>query len=242
MLKCIERPPFRSAAIQTKEGKMNTSDKTLADKLIEDKRILRPAVPCDGEEILGIYAYYVKNTAASFEYDVPSLAEFTRRIEKTLEKYPYIVAVNGNEVVGYAYTGAFKERAAYDWAVETSIYVRQDMRSMGTGRKLYTALESLSRAQNILNMNACIAYPAAEDEYLTDGSVKFHEKLGYRRAGRFAKCGYKFGRWYDMVWMEKLIGYHTPNPDEVIPFPRLGLKVMGECGLTLKNENEEGLA
>ena len=92
---------------------------------------------------------------------------------------------------------------------------------MGIGRALYEALEKVSRAQNILNLNACIGYPEADDEYLTGNSVQFHGHMGYRMVGEFHKCGYKFGRWYNMVWMEKLLGEHGENPKEVIPFPAL---------------------
>ena len=122
------------------------------------------------------------------------------------------------EPVGYAYAGSFKERAAYDWAVETTVYVREDMKKHGIGRALYTALEEALAAQGILNLNACIAFPETEDEYLTTDSVRFHEKMGFNDVGRFHKCGCKFGRWYDIVWMEKHIGTHEENPAEVRSF------------------------
>ena len=173
---------------------------------------IRTAVRQDAEALLQIYAPYVKNTAITFEYDVPSVEEFARRISKVLQKYPYLVAEVNGEPVGYAYAGPFKERAAYDWAVETTVYVREDMKKSGIGRALYTALEEALAAQGILNLNACIAFPENEDEYLTRDSVKFHERMGFETAGRFHKCGCKFGRWYDMVWMEKLIGNHVENP------------------------------
>ncbi len=176
---------------------------------------IRTAVRQDAEALLQIYAPYVKNTAITFEYDVPSVEEFAGRISKVLQKYPYLVAEVNGEPVGYAYAGPFKERAAYDWAVETTVYVRENMKKSGIGRALYTALEKALSAQGILNLNACIAFPETEDEYLTTDSVKFHEKMGFETAGRFHKCGCKFGRWYDMVWMEKLIGEHVENPPAV---------------------------
>ena len=77
------------------------------------------------------------------------------------------------------------------------------------------------REQGFLNMNACIAYPEVEDEYLTKNSAEFHAHLGYRMVGSFTKCGYKFYRWYGMVWMEKLIGEHLENQPPVIPFPQI---------------------
>ena len=183
--------------------------------------IVRPAKPADAEEILEIYRPYVEKTAITFEYDVPSPEEFTARITNTLKKYPWIAAEKNGEILGYAYTGPFKERAAYDWAVETTIYIKESCQKTGVGRLLYQALENISRAQNITNLNACIACPETDDEYLTRNSAEFHAHMGYRPAGKFYKCGYKFGRWYNMIWMEKIIGRHMACPPMMIPFPKL---------------------
>lgn len=185
------------------------------------KKGIRVATPEDAEALLDIYAPYVTDTAITFEYEVPSLTEFRKRIRHTLERYPYLVMEQNGEILGYAYAGPFKERAAYDWAVETTIYVKQGMKKQGIGRKLYQALEDTLIRQNILNLNACIGYPTVEDEYLTRNSMEFHQHLGYRLVGQFYRCGYKFGRWYDMVWMEKLVGEHGVEPVRVKPFPEL---------------------
>ena len=182
---------------------------------------IRAATPDDAGELLAIYTPYVTNTAISFECEAPGLSEFQKRIENTLKRYPYLLAERDGEILGYAYTGPFIGRAAYAWAAETTIYLKEEKKKMGIGRALYEALEKVSRAQNILNLNACIGYPEAEDEYLTGNSVQFHGHMGYRMVGEFHKCGYKFGRWYNMVWMEKLLGEHGENPKEVIPFPAL---------------------
>ena len=194
---------------------------------------IRRATPADAAALLGIYAPYVEHTVITFEYLVPTVEEFRERIRYTLEKYPYILAEQEEtgEILGYAYTGPFKERAAYDWGVETTVYVKQDCKRGGIGKKLYTALEKVSAAQHILNMNACIGYPVEEDEYLTQDSAHFHEHLGYRLVGEFHNCGFKFGRWYDMIWMEKLIGIHTADPDPVIPFPELDELTLHGCGI-----------
>lgn len=183
--------------------------------------VIRAARVSDAQSLLEIYEPYVRNTAITFEYGVPELTDFRKRIENTLKKYPYIVAEADGEILGYAYTGAFKERAAYDWSAEVSIYVKKDKRGLGIGGKLYAALEEISRAQHILNLNACIAYADTEDEYLTNDSVTFHSHMGYKMVGKFHQCGYKFGKWYDMVWMEKMIGEHPANPAPVILFPDL---------------------
>ncbi|MDY2629676.1 MAG: N-acetyltransferase family protein [Lachnospiraceae bacterium] len=170
----------------------------------------------DAQQLLSIYAPYVENTPVTFEYEVPSLEEFRERILHTLEKYPYLVAVNqGNMILGYAYAGTFKARAAYNWAVETSIYLREDCRGAGIGGRLYAALENILKKQHIINLNACIAYP-------NPSSIAFHEKMGYRQVAHFTQCGYKQGRWYDMIWMEKMLGDHPENPEPVLLLSQVG--------------------
>jgi L-amino acid N-acyltransferase YncA len=187
----------------------------------------RTAELADTGRLLEIYAPYVRDTAITFEYEVPSLEEFTERIRHPLDRYPYIVAEQDGKILGYAYVGPFHERAAYDWAVETSIYVDRNVRHSGVGRGLYDVLEKVLRAMHILNLNACIAYPREADDHLTKNSAEFHAHLGYRLVGEFHDCGYKFGRWYDMIWMEKLIGEHTAHPEAVEAFPDVREKLVG---------------
>ena len=182
---------------------------------------LRVASPADAEALLAIYRPYVEKTAITFEYEVPSVAEFRRRIAATLKKYPYLVAVKNGRILGYAYTGAFVGRAAYDWSAETSIYVAENQRKSGLGKLLYQGLETISKAQHITNLNACIGYPVKKDPYLDKNSVEFHGHLGFRRVGTFHKCGRKFQTWYDMVWMEKMLGRHPAVTQPVIPFSKL---------------------
>ena len=188
---------------------------------MSEKIMIRTATINDAEAILAIYAPYVETTAITFEYEIPGIEEFRERIRNVLKKYPYLVAEAEGEIVGYAYAGPFKGRAAYDWAVETTIYVDRSRKRMGIGRKLYDKLEEALRKQGILNMEACIGYPETEDEYLTKDSVRFHEKLGYRMVGEFYKCGYKFSRWYNMVWMEKMIGEHQEKQPQIHPYSEI---------------------
>ena len=188
---------------------------------MEKELNIRTASEKDAAGLLEIYRPYVEHTAITFEYDVPTIEEFAKRITHTLKQYPYLVAEMDGRMIGYAYVSPFKERAAYDWAVETSIYVQKEAKRQGIGRRLYDRLEQLLQQQGILNVNACIAYPQVEDEYLTKDSVHFHEKLGYEMVGTFHQCGYKFGRWYDMVWMEKMIGKHKKDQPAIVPFPEL---------------------
>ena len=186
---------------------------------------IRIATPEDAFAIQNIYRYYVDNTAITFELEVPSVEEFQERITKTLERYPYLVAEEDGEVIAYAYAGIFYDRRAYDWSAEMSVYVRHDRRGSGAGGRLYRALESLLAEMGILNLNACIAVALKEDEYLTNASVDFHKHFGYKRVGEFHRCGYKFNRWYNMVWMEKMIGEHKSLQPEVKLFPEIQDKI-----------------
>ena len=170
--------------------------------------IVRKAVPEDAEKLLKIYSYYVEHTAITFEYDVPSSDDFRNRIETTLQNYPYLVLEENGKLLGYAYAGPFKSRAAYARSCEVTIYLYRDAKGHGHGRLLYEALEKELQNMGILNLYACIADPVAEDEYLTKNSEQFHSHMGYTKVGEFHKCGYKFQRWYNMIWMEKFIGEH----------------------------------
>lgn len=170
--------------------------------------VIRSASVNDAEALVNIYAYYVENTAITFEYEVPTVEEFQQRIANTLKKYPYLVAEKEGTILGYAYAGVFKDRAAYDWSAEVTIYLSHNATKCGIGRKLYEALETEMKKRGFLNLYACIGYPVEEDEYLTKNSAQFHAHLGYRFVGEFHQCGYKFERWYNMIWMEKLIGEH----------------------------------
>ncbi len=180
-----------------------------------DTILIRDATLSDAARILEIYSYYVENTAITFEYNVPSPAEFQARMRHTMERYPYLVIEKEGAIWGYAYAGTFYNRAAYDWTCEVTIYLDVNALKGGLGRKLYEALETRLKDMGILNLYACIALPQEEDEYLTRNSADFHAHLGYRTIGTFQKCGYKFGRWYDMIWMEKIIGEHLDKQPPV---------------------------
>lgn len=177
--------------------------------------LIRDARLDDAPALLEIYAYYIENTAVTYELEVPSAEEFRQRIEQTLLKYPYLVAESSGRIVGYAYAGRFHPRAAYDWSAELSIYIAKEFTHCGIGRKLYGALEKKLAQMGIVNLYACIASPDVPDEYLDGNSVEFHRHLGFRLAGTFHNCASKFGRWYSMVWMERLIGEHLPSPENV---------------------------
>ena len=183
---------------------------------------LRIATPEDGAALAEIYGYYVKNTAISFEYEAPDKDEFSRRIEHKLEKYPYIVAEIDGRPVGYAYASEFRERAAYDWDAELSVYVDKDERYNGVGQMLYTALIELLKAQNFVNLYAWITTPNPTSE-------KFHEKIGFSKLCEIPKVGYKNERWYGITWYCLSLSDGAPKP--IIPFPNLDRSHLTELSL-----------
>lgn len=191
---------------------------------MESQVTLRFAVPDDAAAIRSIYEPYVLNTAVTSEYYVPTEEEFRARITRTRERYPYIVAVKDGQIIGYIYASPLSPRHAYSWAAETSIYIRQNVRRTGAGSRLYKALSAICRKQNVLNLYARIAFADPEDEFLVNTSARFHEAIGFRKAAEFHRVFHKFGRWYNAIWMEKLLGDHDEGAmPEVIPFPELHL-------------------
>jgi len=186
----------------------------MSDKTIE----IRPAVSEDAPALLAIYAPYILNTAITYEYVVPTEEEFAGRIRRILEKYPYLVAEVNGKIVGYAYASAYGVRAAYDWTVETSIYVDQNAKGLGVGKALYQTLEACLAAQTVRTLVANIAWPEEGDPYLTRDSVAFHRHMGYELVGTLRNMGCKFGRWYHLAVMEKYMGLHNLDPAPIIPF------------------------
>lgn len=182
---------------------------------------VRNATLKDAMRILEIYDYYVKNTAITFEYNTPSLEEFQERMKKTMRRYPYMVVLKDGRIEGYAYADSFISRAAYDWSCEMTVYLDHNARKCGMGRIIYEALEKSLRDMGVINLYACIGYPEHNDEYLTTNSADFHAHLGFVKVGEFHKCGYKFDRWYNMIWMEKVIGRHEEKQPSIIPYPEL---------------------
>jgi len=169
-----------------------------------EKLEIRPVLSEDAKALLEIYAPFVRDTAISFEYEVPSLQEFSNRIENISQKFPYLVLCKDGLPIGYAYASTFHARAAYDKSVELSIYVKKNFHSKGYGRLLYKALESELKKRGFAVMYACIAASSRNpDKKLTDDSIKFHEKMGFENAGYFKNCAKKFGCWYNIVYMQK---------------------------------------
>lgn len=159
----------------------------------------------DAERLAEIYSHYVLNTAVSFEYEAPTAEEFRQRILHTKEKYPYLVCEKDGVVVGYTYASAYSVRDAYSWTATTSIYVDKDCRRQGIGSALYKELEERLRKQGIVNLLAGTAFCDEEDEFLTHDSFNYHSRMGYTKVAHMKGIGKKFGRWYDLVWMQKVL-------------------------------------
>lgn len=225
------------SVINTNTNINATSDKNTATDSIR----IRIAREADAAALLAIYAPYVTDTAISFECTVPDEGEFAGRIRNKLPHYPYLVAERNStdsentnrEILGYAYTSPFVGREAYSWAAETTIYLGSNGKGKGLGRRLYQVLEEISRRQNIKNLEACIGTVTSADDYLSNYSRDFHAHMGFRLVGEFHKCGRKFNHWYNMVWMEKIIGEHGENQLPVRPFTDLTDEELMACGISL---------
>lgn len=176
---------------------------------------IRAAVIGDAPEVLDIYGYYVQHTAITYEYDIPSLTEFQERMRHILEKYPYLVALKGERIIGYAYASPYHPRAAYGWNAEMAIYLDHNERGHNVGQRLYTLLEQILQEQGIVNAVALITPPMTKDDEAVYASMHFHEKMGYELAGRIENSGYKFERWFDTITMQKQL--NTP----VSPMPSI---------------------
>ena len=175
---------------------------------------IRPATVADLPRILEIYAPYVEHTAISFEYTVPTLAEFTDRFLGITAQFPWLVWEENGAVLGYAYGSLPFERAAYQWSAEASIYLCPEARGRGIGKSLYAALEEILKKQGYRKVYAIITTA-------NEASVAFHKAVGYRHTATFPDCGYKFGQWYGTVWLEKDLNTWPAPPQPPIPVTEL---------------------
>jgi len=158
-------------------------------------RTIRMATEGDAEGIAAVYAPYVRDTAISFEVVPPSGDAMRERIRALTAIYPWLVYADGETVLGYAYSGRHSERAAYEWSVDVSVYLRADAHRRGIGRALYTALLRMTAAQGFYNAYAGITLP-------NPSSIGLHESMGFRPVGVYHAVGYKLGVWHDVGWWE----------------------------------------
>ena len=167
--------------------------------------MIRVATAADVPAILDIYAPYILNSTATFEYDVPCLRSFTQRFSDITAQFPWLVWEEQGEILGYAYASRPYERAAFSWCAEPSVYIKPSAHRRGIATKLYAALEAILKDQGYQVLYALITEENTP-------SVALHRSLGYRHSVTFPHCGFKFGRWLGLIWMEKrLISVETPN-------------------------------
>jgi L-amino acid N-acyltransferase YncA len=173
--------------------------------------IIRLATPADAKGILDIYAPYITDTSYTFEMEVPSISEFGERIAGYLEHWPWLVCEIDGVIAGYAYGARYRERVAYQWCVESSIYIHDDYLRRGIATALYKALFEIFKRQGYTNVYAVINLP-------NEKSVTLHEKLGFEYFATYKNVGYKLGEWKNVGWWQLIINDYTYEPEPPVKF------------------------
>ena len=175
---------------------------------------VRFATPDDAADILKIYSEYILTKATTFETEVPTLDQFRHRIEQILIKFPWIVCRINNSLAGYTYASAFKEREAYQWSAECSVYLSHAFMNKGIGKILYKTLFPIIKYQGIRNVFAGIALP-------NDPSVHMHERLGFKPIAVYENIGYKLGQWHNVGWWKLQLNDYSTEPPPLLKFSEL---------------------
>ncbi|HSU28041.1 MAG TPA: GNAT family N-acetyltransferase [Chitinophagaceae bacterium] len=170
---------------------------------------IRMAKPGDAPGILDIYMPYIELTSFTFETEVPTQEEFEERIRTNLVNWPWLVAEQDEKIIGYAYATKYRERTAYQWSVECSIYIHDDFQKQGIGHKLYGALTAILKLQGFRNVYAVINLP-------NEKSVAFHESCGFAHFATYENVGYKLGKWKNVGWWRLIINEFNYEPWEPI--------------------------
>ncbi|HEY7311598.1 MAG TPA: arsinothricin resistance N-acetyltransferase ArsN1 family B [Gemmataceae bacterium] len=165
---------------------------------------IRLAALDDAKQVQAIYAPYCE-TPISFETEPPTVEEMRRRLEKILDPYPWLVCEDGEEILGYVYASQHRERAAYRWSVDTTVYVRQGRQRRGVGRALYTSLLAMLPLQGFVNAYAGVTLP-------NPASVGLHKAMGFRPVGVYEQVGFKDGSWHDVAWFQRLLRTWPDEP------------------------------
>ena len=168
--------------------------------------LIRLATASDAPAVQAIYAPYVRDTAISFEYDAPPVEEIRHRIASTSERYPYLVLEDRGEILGYAYASSLRGRRAYDWSIETTIYLRSDAVGRGMGRALYESLIPTLALLGYRQAYAGIALPNV-------ASVALHQRVGFTHLGTYERVGWKLGQWHSVGWWQRLLDAPEGEPD-----------------------------
>ena len=175
----------------------------------------------DIREVLSIYRPYVTNTPISFEYTVPSYRKFTKRVHKITATYPWIVAEINHQIVGYAYTGRFRERAAFAWDAEFQCILMKIFTDRVLDAGFIWRQKKISKLQGIYNIYSLVTSTAKN-------SIGFHEAMGFERAAELKNCGWKFDHWYGLIYFQKKIGDFEKVPEQTIPIEFIEGKTLAE--------------
>lgn len=175
---------------------------------------IRLITPADAEAALAVYAPYVLHTANTFEYEIPSVDDFRTKIEKITAQYPWLVCECDGEIVGYAYGSTHRERAAYQWSPESTVYISDKHHRKGIARVLYNTLFALLQHQGYINVFASVLVTNVN-------SVEFHRAYGFEEIGLFKNIGYKLGEWHTNLWFQYTLQEHVIDPSVPIPITKL---------------------
>jgi len=175
---------------------------------------VRMAKKEDASQILEIYSPSILTSTTSFETMVPSVADMQNRIEACLQKYPWIVCEVDGKIAAYVYASKHREREAYQWTCESSVYVHSDFKGKGIGGELYEALFQLLELQGFRNVYAGIALP-------NEASVRLHEKCGFVHFTTYENVGYKFGDWHTVGWWKLQVNDYDPEPPPPLKLSQL---------------------
>lgn len=177
--------------------------------------VLREASPLDSVKLLDIYRPYIEDTAISFEVQMPSVKEFGHRIEETQKRFPWLVIENDGAIAGYAYAGPHRSRCAYEWSVDSSVYVSSNFHQQGIGTRLYKELFEILKMQGVINIFAGITIP-------NHSSICFHESFAFNHIGTYKNVGYKLGKWWDVGWWQLVLQLPV-HPSPLVPYSELHL-------------------
>jgi len=181
--------------------------------------MIRLATPGDAESILSIYAPYIENTSFTFETETPTITQFAERINSYLINWPWLVYEINGKIAGYAYASRYRERTAYQWSVECSVYIHDDYQRKGLANALYTTLFELLKIQGFRNVYAVINLP-------NEKSVKFHENFGFEYFATYEKVGYKLGQWKNVGWWKLILNEFVNEPAAPIRFNEMEQSIL----------------
>lgn len=182
---------------------------------------IRIAGEKDASALLDIYTPYIKETAITFEYEIPPVEEFAGRIQTITRDFPWLICEIDGHTAGYAYASHFKTRAAFQWDAEMSVYLSSEYHRLGIASALYNCLENTLREQGYLNLYALITHPHPVSE-------GFHTNRGYRPIGIYHSTGFKFDQWYDLIVMEKQLAPLSQKPNPCKTYHELSADFLSE--------------